>query len=315
MPISLNKLTGTIQRVRSGLQGLQNGLNQVNGIIALASGRPASAGGASVGGFGDGPKLNFQPMKINPQNYTTQSSGGGAAVVAAQRSAAASAQAASPLGGSSLLGGNPAMPSGSLISIYLPEEFQVSYNAAYEEISIGAFVGNLAQGNLSNAGSAAASAIRDKAVDMIGSAINVEDAASVYNAAKKGVVRNPQMELLFKTVQFRTFNFTFKFHAQNASETAKIQGMIQQFKQAMHPELSDTGAYFYYPDIFEISYSGKNNSYYNKFAKSVLTDMTVNYAGTGVVSQFDDGAPVETSISLTFKEIEFLTKKQIQQGY
>jgi hypothetical protein len=42
--------------------------------------------------------------------------------------------------------------------------------------------------------------------------------------------------------------------------------------------------------------------------------MDVNYGGEQF-SSFRDGAPTEINMSLTFRELEILTKKMVQEGY
>ena len=46
----------------------------------------------------------------------------------------------------------------------------------------------------------------------------------------------------------------------------------------------------------------------------MLTNCTVNYTPDGVKS-FASGAPTQTTMSLTFKETEMLTKEKINQGF
>ena len=43
--------------------------------------------------------------------------------------------------------------------------------------------------------------------------------------------------------------------------------------------------------------------------KHVITNMTVNHDPNGVVSFHSNGAPVQTNMSLTFQETEFVTSK------
>ena len=58
----------------------------------------------------------------------------------------------------------------------------------------------------------------------------------------------------------------------------------------------------------------EENNYYNRVATCVLQNCEVNYTPTGVKS-FEDGGPTQTTMSLTFKETELLTKDLIAEGY
>jgi len=271
----------TQNAVRRGLAPLTGG----NGseILSFASG---NASGTTPDGQAQGPMLHFQVEELQETEYTTQSN--------------------------SIISRNTAPT--HAISIYLPNELSVSYSTQYEEMSMGAVLGAADEGALAGLG-AATSKLMDNAGRMIGSAVGLDGLQDLRNA-NQGKAFNPQMELLFKSVNFRQFTFNFKFHPANQGEADHILRIQKRFKYHMHPELE--GAFFKYPDLFSVTYragSSGGEDYYHKFGKMVLTDMTINYAGTGVASQFKNGAPVETDMSLTFKEVEFLTKDRINQGY
>ena len=65
-----------------------------------------------------------------------------------------------------------------------------------------------------------------------------------------------------------------------------------------------------------LSKSGQTseNNFYNRIATCVLQDCKVNYTPNGVKS-FEDGSPTATTMSLTFKEIELMTKDKIAEGF
>ena len=52
--------------------------------------------------------------------------------------------------------------------------------------------------------------------------------------------------------------------------------------------------------------SGGQNRYLFKIGTSVLTSMTINHDPQGIVGFHPDGAPIQTTLSLNFKEIEYL---------
>lgn len=129
-------------------------------------------------------------------------------------------------------------------------------------------------------------------------------------------VANPQREQLFKSVGFRTFQFTYKFMPKSPIETANIKSIIEKFKIHMHPELSDSGIYYIYPSEFDIQYyyKGAENTYFNKISTCALTDLVVDYGGA-TFSTFDDGSPTEYNVTLTFVELETMTKERVTEGY
>ena len=84
----------------------------------------------------------------------------------------------------------------------------------------------------------------------------------------------------------------------------------------MHPEMSDGKMFFIYPSEFNISYYFGNdeNGYFHRFTTCVLESMDVSYGGEQF-SSFRDGSPTEINMSLTFRELEILTKNMISEGY
>jgi hypothetical protein len=128
---------------------------------------------------------------------------------------------------------------------------------------------------------------------------------------------NPFREVFFEGIDYRKFNFRYKFMPKNKTEADSVYNIIDKFKEHMHPELSAGGYFYVYPSEFKIAYyyNNKENGYINRIADCALTDMTVDYGGEQF-SSFDDGAPTEINLSLSFRELELLTKETIRnQGY
>jgi hypothetical protein len=108
----------------------------------------------------------------------------------------------------------------------------------------------------------------------------------------------------------------------NEQEAIEVKNIIQIFRFHMTPELRGGQSRFLgLPSQFDIHYMflskdgvASENNYYNKIATCVLQNCAVNYTPTGVKS-FEDGGPTTTTMTLTFKETELLTKEKINQGF
>ena len=63
----------------------------------------------------------------------------------------------------------------------------------------------------------------------------------------------------------------------------------------------------------------KKNQYLNKIGESVLESMNVTYGGDRFktfTGELGKGAPpVETTLTLSFKEFDFLTREKIVEGF
>ena len=132
-----------------------------------------------------------------------------------------------------------------------------------------------------------------------------------------GMALNPFREQVFQNVETRTFAFDYKFLPRNADETKAAHKIIEMFKFHMHPELSKGGMFYIYPSTFDIQYffKGKENPHVNKISECVLSAMKVDYGTQSQMSSFADGSPTEINMSLTFVELEVLTKERIVKGY
>ena len=215
----------------------------------------------------------------------------------------------------------PAIRMREVISLHIPQSPQAKYGAVFENESIGTVLGVLATGG------GDVQALMDAAAGGTGQEIisrALMDAASLPKAAGLGFnpgglaraaskkVRNPFQEQIFKTMNFRSFAFQYKFAPRNLKEFQNVQEIIKLFKYHMHPEKSPDGAFFTFPSVFDIEYRYKNdrNQFVNKIATSVLTDLSVDYGSEGVFTTFrdTDGAPSEITMAMQFREIVLLSK-------
>jgi len=130
---------------------------------------------------------------------------------------------------------------------------------------------------------------------------------------------NPNAELVFKNVPFRTFSYPFEFAPKNEKEKDDVQKILSLFKFHMMPEKFSAG-YLSAPAQFQITYMYRDgaNMYIPMISRCALTDMSVDYSPEGVFTTFkgDDkgAAPVLTKMDLTFTEMEIMTKETIAAG-
>jgi len=128
--------------------------------------------------------------------------------------------------------------------------------------------------------------------------------------SQAGVAPNSHLSVLFDGVGFRNFTFQYRFIPKNASEAQELKLIIQELQRAMYPSLpSDNKFLFHYPDEFLIDFASAIDSNLFKMKRTVMTNMNVNYNGDGVPRFFEDGKPVVIDMSMTFREVEIVTKE------
>lgn len=135
-------------------------------------------------------------------------------------------------------------------------------------------------------------------------------------ANKEQKIVNPYLKMLFRGVNFRNFEFAFKFTPHSVEESNRIWQIIQQFRQAALPEEDAGGFKWKYPRELEITYlyQGRPHPWLNRFKRCVITDCNVNYTAAGFYASMRNGFPAETELRLQFSEIELLTRKDIETG-
>ena len=225
------------------------------------------------------------------------------------------------------------------IILYTPgQAVKFNYGATYNDVSTGlaGLLGNAISGvDTSSIGSfidsikAAGGDIKDFGTIMTRSALfgaaslvpGFEGAEAAFNKSF-GQAVNPQQELVFQSVPFRTFNFPFEFAPKNKKEKDEMHKIINLFKFHMSPEYQSTSrGYFNVPSEFQITYMyrEKMNSYIPRISRCVLETMNVDYAPEGVFTTFkadDKGAPpVLAKVELNFKETEIMTKERVADGF
>lgn len=151
---------------------------------------------------------------------------------------------------------------------------------------------------------------------------------------KAGEITANRMELAFKGMGKRAFQYTFKMLPKSSQEADEIRKIVYAFKHAMTPELKGARRAgfrtFIPPDTFNIQYMyrGAENKYLHHIGECILETMSVQYGGdrykthTESSSELDiDGQPitgappVETTITLNFKELGIVDRQKVQLGF
>ena len=220
------------------------------------------------------------------------------------------------------------------IAIYLPPNVEDSTTANYNDSKTGIAGFLVATGAAAMGGDAKKIAeslvagteglLKDQTARAIGAVGELAGAEGTEQLVKKafGEADNPYMEVLFDSMSLRTFTYNFNFAPKSEKEAEEVQKIIQLFRFHMAPELrAGVNRYLGLPSQFDIHYMflskaghTSENNFYNRIATCVLQDCKVNYTPNGVKS-FEDGGPTATTMSLTFKEVELLTKDKIAEGY
>jgi hypothetical protein len=128
---------------------------------------------------------------------------------------------------------------------------------------------------------------------------------------QSGAVFNSNIELLFSGVSLRSgFSFNFDMIPRSKKESEQIKDIIRFFKSEMAAKKgaetrAAAGLFIKSPSVFKLQYmsGGKSHPFLNQFKICALTNMGVNYTGSGTYATYSDATPVHMIMTLAFQEL------------
>ena len=234
------------------------------------------------------------------------------------------------------------------ISLYMPDTLMAQYSADWQEMSLGDMgtgistlrmidqlatnagqQGTFTSGDLGKSlGNLASTdpAVTATVANLLGASgigSNLIDAKVIGDVILKGqgYAINPQLQMIFRGVGFRSFQLSFMFTPKSLEESTEVNDIIKTFKYHFSPGFeagktdSTQSMFLTSPSLFNVEFKiGQNeNQYVPKYGDCVLTDIDVNYAPNGFAAH-ENGAPVQTTLNLTFKEIVIVDRDKIAKG-
>lgn len=188
------------------------------------------------------------------------------------------------------------------VYLYMPDTLDFSYSANWERTSL--------------AEAAASAPIVGGLASKVTQILDNKAAQLALN--KLGYAFNPQAQMLFEGIDFREFSMSFVFTPRSIQEAELVKEIIKTFRMYAAPTVVSEAAGFFFkpPGIFGIRFesNGRPNNNINQITDSVLQSVEVNYAPNGW-SAHKDGKPVQTTMTLNFKEIILVDRTKISQGY
>jgi hypothetical protein len=319
---SLSKTPGTnfggelLSKVNSGLSSLNSATNnKISGLTGAIS----STAGSIVGGVNN---LFGQPNKIFSGDSASSSS-----IID---------NSIKKISGGSLSFLKTTKLTTDAIALYMPDTLNYTYSQTYDGLSIGKEIGGMAlsagktilDAYKSGDDAALESAIKKTAVELakqkggeaVSKALGSEGTGQVLLAAT-GRVQNPMLEMIYRSPNFRSFQFDFTFYPRSEQEAYEVQKIIERLRFHQAPEiLQEAQGFLVPPSEFDIRfyYAGAQNPNIPQIATCVLTNIDTNYAPNGW-SAYEvpgdtrpgigrTGMPVAINLSLQFQETTYLTK-------
>jgi hypothetical protein len=234
------------------------------------------------------------------------------------------------------------------IALYMPDTLQYTYSQSYDQLNIGGELLGQAlaagatvkdafkegQGTLDTIKKTAAAGAESggtlaaqRIAGGIGSLTGSQQTAQLGFTAITGKVQNPMLEMIYKSPNFRTFQFDFTFYPRDEREALEVQKIIERFRFHQAPEIvKGAQGFLIPPSEFDIRfyYGGGQNPNIPKITTCILTTIDVNYAPNGW-SAYEvpgennanlgrTGMPVAIQMTLQFQEKTYLTKRDFDSS-
>jgi len=231
------------------------------------------------------------------------------------------------------------------ILLYMPQDVQDGFAAKWEGKKFGALTTGLVaaagQGETEDKlkgivdaattsfskgrANAAAAMITGLANKITGDTISTGD---VFGGIS-GVARNPNVEVLFQSMELRTFDLTFKMAPYDETDVENMKGIIKIFKKAMLPQYqlgegvevfgmeNDAlqAGFIQVPKVCAVNFmrGASRNIYLPRYKMCAITDVNVNYTPDNVYATFSGSSPVATEIKISFMETKLVFSEDIEE--
>ena len=162
------------------------------------------------------------------------------------------------------------------------------------------------------------------------------------SGATRGVVLNPNAELLYDSPELREIGMSWKLVPKNDAEAKTIREIIRAFRTAALPQwggtedtyVSDSDIYknpeddilknptqrdnfIRVPRICKFTFmkGGEPHEWLTQFKPCAIANVAVNFTPDGTFATYSDGSPVATELRLSFQETKLIFADEVGQGF
>lgn len=122
-----------------------------------------------------------------------------------------------------------------------------------------------------------------------------------------GSTPNPHVAVTFNNVKLRTFAYSWRFSPNSKEESEAVVNIVKTFNSRILPGKGNDYL-LKYPNQCLIKLDPVQLNELMKYRPCVITDMSVNYAPSGIPAFFaGTNLPVEIELALSFQEIQIRT--------
>ena len=155
------------------------------------------------------------------------------------------------------------------------------------------------------------------------------------SGSTRGIVINPNAELLYDSPEMREIGMIFKMVPQSREEAINIRRICQAFRKAALPhwggkggnlventdklkekgniDLTAEGNWIRVPNLCKFTFmkGATEHPYITQFKPCAISNVQVNYTPDGTYATYEDGAPVATELRINFMETKLIFSQEI----
>ena len=158
------------------------------------------------------------------------------------------------------------------------------------------------------------------------------------SGSTRGIVINPNAELLYDSPEMREIGMIFKMVPQSREEAIIIRKICQTFRKAALPhwgakggsdltsgyefkgnekkssiDFTAEGNWIRVPNLckFTFMHGANEHPYITQFKPCAISNVEVNYTPDGTYATYEDGAPIATELRVNFMETKLIFSQEI----
>jgi len=162
----------------------------------------------------------------------------------------------------------------------------------------------------------------------VGGNLNLND----VTASTRGVIINPNVEIIFDSPELREFTLKFKLTPHNSGEAEVISAIFKTFKRSMLPTFNATATYntdggdkkeiaggntIGVPYMCRVSFmmGSDLHPYLPQYKTCAVTAVSANFTPDGAYATYEDGSPIATELTVSFLETKLIFSEEINNGF
>ena len=231
----------------------------------------------------------------------------------------------------------------SSVIMYMPQDLSTGYRAQWTGKKFSNLGANMLKTigsknpleGLENAKNSATNAVNNlipqgtnKAIqETIGRITGDSLSADDIFGSTRGVILNPNVELLFGGHDLRNFTLTYKLVPRNEDEAKDIKKIINTFRAAMLPNFADgdeltfsraistASNFIKVPNVCKLSFmrGGGLNPDVPQYKMCAMTQVDINYTPDGTYATYSDGTMVAYELTLSFQETKLIFSEEVEK--